>query len=204
LTVQQWNVIAEGVGPVNYVRGFAPWICYAALSAFDWRLGMCTAAAASLVLLGAQLRARSIDLLSTATCCFFVAMAVIALADPTSGLHRWTTALANGTLAVTALASLAVRRPFTLAIARTQVPREYWNAPLFIRVNMVLTAVWASAFTAAAVACALIVGYAHSATAALVTVQVLAFVVPFVFTGRYAERAQSAAAARAAAADAAS
>jgi len=178
---------------MNYVRGFAPWICYAALSAFGWRLGVCAAAVVALVLLAGQLRRRSADLLSTATCGFFTVMAVIALTDPKSDLHQWICALANGTLAVVALASLAVRRPFTLTIARTQVPQEYWNAPRFIRVNMVLTSAWAAAFTGSAIACALIVAYAPSATVALVTVQVLAFVVPFVFSGKYVERAQAAA-----------
>jgi hypothetical protein len=180
---------------VNYLRGFAPWICYAALSAFDWRLGMGTAAAVAVLLLLGALRRRGADLLSAATCGFFVVMAVIALADPASGLQHWTSALANATLAVTALASLAVGRPFTLAIARTQVPPEYWNAPRFIQVNMVLTGVWAASFSCSAIGCALITGYAGSAAVPLVAVQVFAFVVPFVFTGRYAARAQRAAAA---------
>jgi hypothetical protein len=176
---------------VNYVRGFAPWLCYAALSPFDWRLGMCAAAVAALVLLAAQLRQRNTDLLGAATCAFFTTMAVIALVDPKSGLHSWTSALANAVLAVTALASLAVRRPFTLSFARAQVPEKLWNDPRFIRVNMVLTGVWAAAFTTSAIICALIVEYAHSATAALVTVQVLAFVIPFVAGGKYAEHAQN-------------
>ncbi|MEU6216501.1 hypothetical protein ABZ845_03105 [Streptomyces sp. NPDC047022] len=177
---------------MNYLRGFAPWLCYAALSAFDWRLGMCTAATAAVLLLVGARRRQGADLLSTATCAFFVVMAVIALADPASGLHRWTCALANGTLAVMALASLAVGKPFTLSIAREQVPREFWNAPRFIHVNNVLTGIWTAAFSAAAIVCALIVGYDRSEPVALITVQVLAFALPFVIAGRYAARAQAA------------
>jgi hypothetical protein len=178
---------------VNYVRGFAPWLCYAALSAFDWRLALCAAAVVALVLLAAQLRRRTTDLLGATTCGYFTVMAVIALSDPKSGLHNWTTALASAALAVTSLASLAVRRPFTLSFARTQVPEHLWKHPRFIHVNMIITSAWAAAFTAAAIISALIIHYAHSDTAALVTVQVLAFVIPFVFTGRYTERAQNAA-----------
>jgi hypothetical protein len=55
------------------------------------------------------------------------------------------------------------------------------------------TGIWATAFTAAAIACALIIGYAHAATVPLVVVQILAFVIPFVFSSRYAARAQAAA-----------
>ncbi|MBC3841197.1 hypothetical protein GXW82_15505 [Streptacidiphilus sp. 4-A2] len=180
---------------MNYVRGFAPWICYGALSAFDWRLGMCTAAVvAVLLLLGARRRGDA-DLLSAVTCGFFVVMAAVAVGDPTSGLHRWTGALVNAALAVTALTSLAVGKPFTLAIARSQVPQEYWNSPRFVHVNTVLTRVWAAAFVGAAVACAVIVGYADSNTAALVTAQVLGFVVPLVFSTRYVTHARAAAAA---------
>ncbi|WP_427920523.1 hypothetical protein [Streptomyces sp. cg40] len=180
---------------MNYVRGFAPWLCYAALSPVDWRLGTGAAALAALWLLAGQLRARSVDLLGAATCAFFVVMASVALGDPSSGLRNWICALANATLAATALASLAVRRPFTLAFARAEVPREFWHAPRFIRVNMVLTSIWAAAFTLGALACALVVGYDHSSTAPLVTVQVLAFVVPFALSGRYAARAKAKAAA---------
>ena len=178
---------------MNYVRGFAPWLCYGALSPFDWRLGMCAAAAAALVLLADQLRQRTIDLLGAATCAFFVVMAAIAVTEPKSDLHNWTCALANATLAATAFATLAIRKPFTLSFARTQVPREHWESPLFIRVNMVLTSAWAIAFTCSAAVCALIVKYDHSATVPLITVQVLAFVIPFVFSGKYAERAQASA-----------
>ena len=176
---------------MSYVRGFAPWICYAALSAFDWRLGMCAAAFAALILVAGQLRNRSVDLLGRTTCAYFVAMAAVALADPASGLHHWTTALASGTLAVVALASLAARRPFTLSIARTMVPEAYWRSRRFLHVNMVITGAWAAAFTSAAIVCALIVGYGHANIVALVTVQVLAFVIPFAFSGRYTARAQA-------------
>lgn len=178
---------------MTYARGFAPWICFAALSAVDWRLGLCAAAVAALVLLAGQLRKRSIDLLGSATCGFFVVMAAIALADPTSGVHDWTSALASGTLAIVALASLAVRKPFTLAIARTTVPAKFWNSRRFIHANMVITSAWAAAFTCSAVACALIAGYGHSDIVMLVTVQVLAFAIPLAFSNRYAGRARAAA-----------
>lgn len=178
---------------MNYVRGFAPWLCYAALSPVDWRLGTGAAALAALWLLAGQLRARSVDLLGAATCAFFVVMAVVAAADPASGLRNWICALANATLAATALASRAVRRPFTLAFARAEVPPEFWHAPRFIRVNMVLTAIWAGAFTLGALACAFVVRFEDSATAPLATVQVLAFVVPFTLSGRYAARAKASA-----------
>ncbi|HEY4457465.1 MAG TPA: hypothetical protein VGN81_24345 [Pseudonocardiaceae bacterium] len=177
-----------------YVRGFAPWLCYAVLSAFDWRLGLSAAALASLILLVTQLRGGAgLDTLGTATTVFFVVMAVIAIADPASVLHNWTTALSNGVLAAVALTSLIVRRPFTLSISRAQVPEKFWHAPRFIHVNMVITGIWAAAFTASAISSALIVGFAHAATIPLVAVQILAFVIPLVAGTRYANHAKAAA-----------
>lgn len=49
-------------------------------------------------------------------------------------------------LLVIVLASLAVRRPFTLQYAREQVAPEFWSSPQFIRTNYVLTAAWGLAF----------------------------------------------------------
>src|SRR5262249_3475430 len=92
-TVQYWTLALSGLAlpvlalsvrrqAVNYVRGFAPWLCYAVLSPVDWRLGTGAAALAALYLLALQLRMRTVDLLTAATCGFFVVMAAIASADP--------------------------------------------------------------------------------------------------------------------------
>lgn len=179
---------------MNYVRGFAPWLCYAVLSAFDWRLGLSVAALASLILLVTHLRGGTgLDILGTATTTFFVVMALVSVADPTSVLQNWTTALSNGVLAAVALTSLIVRRPFTLPISRTQVPARFWHTPRFIHVNMVITGIWAAAFTASAIASALVIAFAHSATIPLVTIQILAFVIPLVAGSRYATHAKAAA-----------
>ncbi len=45
-----------------------------------------------------------------------------------------------------ALASIALRRPFTLQYAREQVPPEVQAAPEFMRTNYVVSGVWALAF----------------------------------------------------------
>jgi hypothetical protein len=52
----------------------------------------------------------------------------------------------NCGLTAIVLISLAIGRPFTLQYAREQTPREFWNHPVFLRTNMVITAVWAVYF----------------------------------------------------------
>src|SRR5580692_2387129 len=101
---------------MSYVMGFAPWIVWAVLSGTNWRVGLGAAAVAALALGVLARRGHDLDLLTGVTFLFFAVMAVIALADPMSGLHNWTTALSAGTLAVIAWVSLAVRQPFTLSI----------------------------------------------------------------------------------------
>jgi hypothetical protein len=98
---------------------------------------------------------------------------------------------------VTAWATLAVRRPFTLGIARRQAPREVWESPIFVRVNVVLTTVWAAAFTVTAAALAAI-SAAGLGAGASVPVQVAGFVLPALFTARYPDRVRARLAASAA------
>lgn len=177
---------------MNYVRGFAPWICYAALSAVNWRVGLCVAALAAAALVADQVRRHDLDLLTSVTCGFFVVLAAFSLAKPDSGLNHWMCALAAGTLAVTALVSLAVRRPFTLPIARREVPEEHWGSQLFLRTNMIITSAWAAAFASSAIACALLVHLEPSDGWVLLVPQVAGFVLPFAFTNWYAERVKAA------------
>jgi hypothetical protein len=49
-------------------------------------------------------------------------------------------------LLLIAVTSMAIRNPFTLQYAREQTPQEFWNTPVFIRTNYIITAVWTLAF----------------------------------------------------------
>lgn len=78
---------------------------------------------------------------------FFTAATVAVI-----GFHNmWTVqhlgVLANGALAVGSWGSLLAGRPFTLQYARAHTDPSKWNDPLFVRVNVLLTAIWASTFT---------------------------------------------------------
>ncbi|MEE4545286.1 hypothetical protein V2S66_25380 [Streptomyces sp. V4-01] len=178
---------------MNHLRGFVPWIAFAVVSAAGWQWGALTGLVLALWLLVRDRRAGvAADALilesSTAGC--FALLTAVAFAAPHSGLHHWTGALSMGWLALTAWATLAVRRPFTLGIARRQAPREVWESPVFVRVGVVLTTVWAAAFTLTAA----LLG-AISATrlgqGASIPVQVAGFVLPALFTARYPDRVRA-------------
>ncbi|MEY9936645.1 hypothetical protein [Streptacidiphilus sp. MAP5-3] len=173
------------------VRGFIPWIAFAVLSGTaGWETAAITAVALSVVLLlrnrraGVGLDANVIELSAAV---FFVAVAILAHVQPHSPLRDGVGALSSAWLALTAWASLAISRPFTLGIARRSVPEQLWNTPQFRRANNVITSVWAAGFTVTALVCGAIDLTDPHASLATTLIQVAGFVVPAVFTLRYQE-----------------
>jgi hypothetical protein len=85
---------------------------------------------------------------------FFGALTIAAaLATPGASqwLGVWAAEISNLAIAVIAGLSIAFRAPFTLAYARETTDRAYWQSPLFLRINYVITAVWAAAFLVTAI-----------------------------------------------------
>ncbi|MET9292187.1 hypothetical protein [Streptomyces sp. NPDC003077] len=178
---------------MNYLRGFIPWIAYAVVSSAGWQWGALTGLllACGLLLMD-RAAGFSLDLrlLDYGTIVFFAALAALALARPDSGLRDYGSALSSGWLALIAWTSLAVRRPFTLAVARRMAPPEVWKTRVFLRINVVLTAAWALSFTLTAAAQAVISAYGLG-TVSSVLVQLAGFAVPIRFTAVYPERARA-------------
>ena len=86
------------------------------------------------------------------------------------------------------LASIALRKPFTLQYAREQVAQEHWKSQEFLRINNVITAVWAGAFAVMVVAEAAFL-YVPSMPRRLgIWITVLAVVGAIKFTSWYPER----------------
>ncbi|MEV4239869.1 MULTISPECIES: hypothetical protein [unclassified Nocardia] len=170
---------------MSYLRAFAPWILFAVVPSQYWQWGALAASGVSVLGIAQQIRAgqrmeaMAIDIGSVA---FFAALTVIAFTDPNSALHPYTPALSSGVLALVAGVSLAVRTPFTLPIAKQTTPQELWDHPIFIRTAYVITSVWTASFV---IGCVALAALAHSASGVRTTVQILAFVLPVVFTIRY-------------------
>ncbi len=86
------------------------------------------------------------------------------------------------------LASLVMRRPFTLQYARERVAPELWGEPEFVRTNYVITAVWALAFAVMVVAELVLLYVPDIPPRAGIVAIVLALVGAVKFTGWYPER----------------
>ncbi|MCK2214111.1 hypothetical protein MF672_009955 [Actinomadura sp. ATCC 31491] len=169
--------------------GFLPWIVYAVVATSDeWRWGAITGLVIAVALVLLDRRAgRGWDemVIESSAALFFACLTVLSLVAPHSPLTPYGPALVNVWLAGTAWGSLAVRRPFTLGIARTMAPREVWDTPQFYRVNVVITVAWAVAFTVAAISLTYVLALSPHATTVVVAVKVLSFVVPAAFTAWY-------------------
>jgi hypothetical protein len=171
---------------VSQLRSFAPWIAYpVATAVFDWRVGSAVALALCLAGLARAGRARAIDVFSIAAAFFFAGLATVAFADPTSGLHRFVPALTPGTLALAAGVSIVVGRPFTVPFAKRVAPPEFWDTPMFMHINNVVSAVWAASFAVTASIIAVVVATAPHAVAILIWVQIAGFLVPMRISRRY-------------------
>jgi hypothetical protein len=178
--------------------GFAPWIVFTVVAGpSTWLWAALAALVVALVLaVPSWLRAKEIGVLEVAGIAFFGVLCVLALVLDPADL-QWVEdraqLLSSLVLAAVAGGSLAVRRPFTEYYARQAVPRERWSNPLFRRVNMVITAVWAVTFLLIAV-CDLVVVVAPGSGALFNWVlPVLLIVAAVVFTKRYPERVRRAA-----------
>src|SRR5579862_1122670 len=142
---------------MRQLRGFLPWIVYPIAAALvDWRIAAAVALAVAAGALLASGRSADTNMFGVAAVVFFAALTGLALVDPTSDLHRFVGALTPAALAVAALVSIAIGQPFTIPFAKRVAPREFWDTPLFMHINVVLSAVWATSFAAMAAVIALV------------------------------------------------
>jgi hypothetical protein len=131
--------------------GFTPWILLSVVEG-PGRVVLASILACGLALaLGgagtvAGMRPKLLDVTAIV---FFGAMIIIAAGGSSSTRHwlgLWAGEVSNVAIALITLGSIAARRPFTLAYAREMTDRTHWDSPLFLRINYVISTVWAIAF----------------------------------------------------------
>ena len=177
---------------MSQLRSFAPWIAYPAASAlFGWQAGAAVALGFCIVGLARDGRFAATDTFRMAALVFFAALSAVAYADPSAALHRYVPALIPATLAVAAGISILAAQPFTVTFAKRVAPPEFWDTPLFVHINVVLSTVWATSFaiTAAIIATTLMV--APHAVGVVLGAQVAGFVVPMRITRWYPAQARA-------------
>ena len=131
--------------------GLAPWVLLSVFSTpGHFKQAVCIALGASLLtMLLSAVRRISIHALDVFGAVIFGALAVLGLlASPglTGFLQLWAGEIANVSLATFVITTLIVRKPFTLPYAKEDAPEEFWDSPVFLRINYVISSVWAAAF----------------------------------------------------------
>ncbi|MGB0061417.1 hypothetical protein [Candidatus Binatus sp.] len=128
---------------------FAPWILYGFASGFNhWRI----AAGGGLILcLGflalTMRRGVSIKLPDWAMLAFFMIAAVMIIGLRSTAFTVYSAVVVWMCFALAAWGSVAIGRPFTTAYARETAPPEFWEHPIFIRLNLLMTLVWCGLMT---------------------------------------------------------
>jgi hypothetical protein len=175
---QEWKM--------HQMRGFLPWIVYpVAAAVLDWRIAAVMAALVAAGALAAGRGSPDGNVFGGAAVAFFASLAVVALVWPDSGLHRYVGALTPAALAIAAAVSILRRQPFTIPFAKRMAPAEYWDTPLFLHINTVLSAVWATSFAAMAAIIAAVLAFHPQATGIILVAQIAGFVIPMRICRQY-------------------
>lgn len=134
---------------MNLLLAFAPFIVFAVLARVTTpTVSLIAAATVSVLILlrDSLLRSKSPKLLEIGSALLFGSLGIYSAFE---GVH-WSVLqvrlYVDAGLLLVVLASMAIRRPFTLQYAQEGAPREIWVRHEFIQMNYVITAVWALAF----------------------------------------------------------
>jgi hypothetical protein len=135
----------------NPLVGLSPWILYSVVEGPN-RLELSAALALGLavaILCLNWIRGGTPKMLEYSDVVYFAGLAVVvafASEGTRTWLELWGGEVANIALVAIVLGSIVVRQPFTLQYAKEDVPREFWHTPEFLRVNYLISWVWAAAF----------------------------------------------------------
>ena len=132
---------------LQVVLGFLPWILYSILMNTipnHQALAIISVVAATFVLDFHELKKGFI--LPWGSLCFFMGLLLATFFVSEHWLQKHANIIANSSLAGIAWLSLLINKPFTLQYAREQVDKKLWNTSIFIHVNQIITAVWATSF----------------------------------------------------------
>lgn len=134
---------------MGILLAFAPFVIFAVLDRVIGPTGALAAgavASAALIMRDLVTSQRHAKVLEVGTFALFSGLTLYTLLSGVNWSVIGVRLCVDTGLLLVVLASMAVRRPFTLQYAREQVPPALWNQPEFVQTNYVITGVWALAF----------------------------------------------------------
>ena len=132
---------------VKLLLSFAPWIAFLIIARDTLHrveIGLVAALILSVVMAVLKLHRGIIMYVGLI---FFTAATIAIIGFHNMWTIRHLGVLANGALAIGSWVTLLIDKPFTLEYARQHTDPAKWHDPVFIRVNELLTTVWAATFT---------------------------------------------------------
>jgi len=132
--------------------GFLSWAVYGFFSDLNsWMAAAVTGLLITAFVLSHQYRRGAVKLMDLTAAAYFAAATITIAIGDRELLAHYNLPLAWGVFAIVAWLTIFMDRPFTEQYARESAPRELWRAPLFHRMNLEVTLVWALIFTFGAV-----------------------------------------------------
>jgi hypothetical protein len=179
---------------VNILLAFAPFIVFVIFDRLvSPTVGLSAATIASLALIvrDAVTPGRRMKVLEIGTAILFGGLAAYTFMTHTAWSIFGVRLCVDGGLLLVVLVSMAIRQPFTLSYARENTSPDVWSQPEFIRVNYVITAVWALAFVVMVLADLLLLYVPGVPRQVGIIVTIAALVSAIKFTGWYPERTKA-------------
>lgn len=160
----------KNLNPLSIFVGFVPWIVFTLvaqrLAADGVAWSALLAAVMSLVFVIYGRRTSSPTQIEMYSLVLFTVIAVVGFIGDhrvDQWLYEWGRPLVGVVLGLAVLATSSIR-PFTAEYAKKSTPREYWDSPLFRRINLVLSAAWGVAITLMGAAAVLVTALDAHAT----------------------------------------
>ena len=136
-------------GAATGLMAFMPLVLYGfASGANHWRVATGGGLILCLVFLAVRLhRGISIKLMDWTTLIVFVIGSVLMIGLHSTVFPAYSVVVIWSCFAVAAWSSVVIGHPFTVAYARENEPPEFWDNPVFIRLNLVMTLFWCGLMT---------------------------------------------------------
>lgn len=121
---------------------FIPWIIYWLLSLRGSILGILMGLLISIIIFIYDYATKHENFMAAVALAYFIIAFIVTFILNKRVFIRGGIFLGNLTLLIMSFFSLILKYPYTYQISKRAYPKIYWSEPSFIRINMVITAVW--------------------------------------------------------------
>ncbi len=131
----------------DVIQSFLPWILFSILKGHTQTQLDVAVIVSAITAVAFELKAlKKGFVLSWGTLIYFIFLLIAIVVYKSVWVlnHEWL--LSSGTLALIAWVSVLIRQPFTIQYAKEIVEEESWKHPLFLKINDILSIVWACTF----------------------------------------------------------